>query len=404
MEGVSPQLGVAFQGGAGRDSYRWYGGTFLPPRDTGPVPPLKGRATPDGTGRFRDRAVRARRLPSEHFRTAPGGLVLSSIGLGTYIGAPDGPTDLAVEQAATICLTSGRVNVLDTAINYRYQRAERSLSRALGYLVGHGEIARDEVFVASKNGYFAPDSESKTPPQRWVEEELLRPGVLDPKDIVDGCHAMSPSYLTDQFERSRRNLGLATLDLLYLHNAPDAQIPVVGREEFLGRLEVAFRLYETFRSRGHLGSYGLATWGCLRTRRTDPGFLSLETAVRLARKVGGEEHGFRFVQFPFNLAMPEAATLRNQPVDGEPMDLFSAARKLGVGCFTSVPLSQGQLTRAGPKRNGLSVAQTALQFARSAPETIGPLVGQKRSDHLSENLELAAVPPWDAETFRSLLT
>jgi aryl-alcohol dehydrogenase-like predicted oxidoreductase len=368
------------------------------------VPTLKGRATPEGTNRFRGRAVTDRHLPPDHFRAAPGGLTLTSLGLGTYIGPPDGPTDLAVEQAATICLTSGRVNVLDTAINYRYQRAERSLGRALAHLIERGEVARDEVFLASKNGYFAPDAESKVPAERWIEEELVRPGILDPKDIVDGCHAMSSSYLTDQLGRSLKNLGVATLDLLYLHNAPDAQIPVVGRDVFLARLEEAFRLYEGFRSKGRIAAYGLATWDCLRLRRSDPGFLSLETAVRVARKVGGEEHGFRFVQFPFNLAMPEALSVRNQPVNGEPMDLFSAARHFGVGCFTSVPLFQGQLAHAGPKRNGLTVAQTALQFARSAPGTLGPLVGQKRTDHLSENLEVAARGPWDADTFRSLLS
>lgn len=344
-----------------------------------------------------------RHLPLEHFRRAPGGLWLSSMGLGTYIGPPDGPTDLAVEQAVTICLTSGRVNVLDTAINYRYQRAERSVGRALARLIEGGEIAREEVFVASKNGYFAPDAESRIAPEHWVEEELVKPGILDPKDIVDNCHAMSPSYLSDQFARSRRNLGLETLDLLYLHNGPDAQLATVGRDVFLSRLEEAFGVFERFRSEGHLASYGLATWDCLRTRRSEPGFLSLETAARLARKVGGSDHGFRFIQFPFNLAMPEAATTRNQPVGGDVLSLFDAARKLGLGCFTSVPLVQGQLARSGPKRNGLTSAQTALQFARSAPGTLGPLVGQKRSEHLSENLELAGRPPWAAESFDALL-
>jgi len=373
------------------------------PCSTGYVPLLKGRASVEGTTRFRDRSVRDRRLPLEHFRLAPGGLWLSSLGLGTYIGPPDGPTDLAVEQAVTVCLTSGRVNVLDTAINYRYQRAERSVGRALARLIEAGEIAREEVFVASKNGYFAPDAESRTPPEHWVEEELVRPGILDPKDIVDNCHAMSPSYLSDQFARSRRNLGLETLDLLYLHNGPDAQLPIVGRDVFLSRLEEAFLLFEQFRTEGHLGSYGLATWDCLRARRTEPGFLSLETAVHLARKVGGANHGFRFIQFPFNLAMPEAATTRNQSVGGEVLPLFDAARRLGLGCFTSVPLVQGQLARSGPKRHGLTSAQTALQFARSAPGTLGPLVGQKRSEHLSENLELAEQRPWEAEAFDALL-
>jgi len=213
---------------------------------------------------------------------------------------------------------------------------------------------------------------------------------------------MSPSYLAHQAARSLENLGLATVDLLYLHNAPDAQIPVVGREEFLGRLEAAFALYETLRDAGKVGAYGLATWDCLRVPPAPPAPFSPQNAVRLARKVGGEDHGFRFVQFPFSLAMPEAWTSPTQPVRGERLGAIAAASRLGIGCFTSVPLAQGRLARGGVKRAGLSAAQTALQFARSAPGTIGPLVGQKRAEHLSENLEVAARRPWDAATFTSL--
>jgi aryl-alcohol dehydrogenase-like predicted oxidoreductase len=362
-----------------------------------------GRASAAGTTRFRDRAVRERALPFEHFREGPGGLSLSSLGLGTYIGNADGPTDLAVEQAVTVSLTSGRVNVLDTAINYRYQRAERSVGRALAQVVARGAVARDEVFVATKNGYLAPDASEGPPSKHWLEEDLLRPGILDPDDLVDGSHAMSRTFLQDQFERSRRNLGVETVDLLYLHNAADAQLPIVGRERFLERLEEAFELYEGFRREGRLAAYGLATWDCLRVPPADPGHFPLETAVRLARKVGGGEHGFRFVQFPFSLAMPEAWTVPTQPVAGERAAVFVAAARLGLACFTSVPLAQGRLARGGPRRAGLSAAQTALQFARSAPGTIGPLVGQKDPHHLSENLDVAARRPWDLATFSDCL-
>jgi aryl-alcohol dehydrogenase-like predicted oxidoreductase len=365
---------------------------------------LEGRATPQGTGGFRDRSVRDRHLPTSHFREAPGGVVLSTLGLGTYIGAPDAPTDLAVEQAVSICLTSGRVNVVDTAINYRHQRAERSIGRALGRVVAAGDVERSEVFLASKNGYLAPDAESKLPPERWIEEELVAPGILDRRDVVDGSHAMSRTYLADQFERSRQNLGVETIDLLYLHNAADAQLPAVGSEIFFGRLGEAFRLYEGYRDSGRLGQYGLATWDCLRGPPGNATYLSLEEVVRLARKIGGEDHGLRYVQFPFNLAMPEAARARNQIVDGERLTLFEAAQRLRIGCFTSVPLVQGQLARAGPKRNGLTPAQTAIQFARSAPGTIAPLIGQKRAEHLSENLEIASRPPWSEAEFAKMFS
>ncbi len=363
-----------------------------------------GLATTTGTERFRARAVERRHLPESHFRAAPGGLAVSSLGLGTYIGPPDAPTDLAVEHSVAVCVTSGRVNVVDTAINYRHQRAERSVGRALARLFEKGEVGREEVFVATKSGYLAPDAESKLGPDEWVRQELVRPGVLRPSEVVDDCHAMTPRYLADQFDRSRRNLGLEAVDLLYLHNGPDAQLPVVGREEFERRLESAFGFYEEMRRKGVLGAYGIATWDCLRIPRAEAGYFSLASAVRIAEKVGGPSHGFRFIQFPFNLAMPEAAAVHNQFVAEERLTLFEAAQRLGVACFTSVPLLQGQLARAGPKRHGLTAAQTALQFARSAPGTLGPLIGQKSSEHLAENLEVAALPPWDPAGFRDVLT
>jgi aryl-alcohol dehydrogenase-like predicted oxidoreductase len=368
-----------------------------------PVALVAGSATPAGTARFGARGVQDRRLPPGHFRTAPGGLTLSSLGLGTYIGPPDGPTDLAVEQAVTISLTSGRMNVLDTAINYRYQRAERSIGRSLARLFERREVDRAEVFVATKAGYFAPDAEARMAPDEWIRRELMDRKVVKSAEVVDGCHAMTPKFLADQFERSRRNLGLEQVDLFYLHNGPDTQLPAVGREEFERRLEAAFGFFEELRRKQRLGAYGLATWDCLRCARTDAGYFSLATAARIAEKVGGREHGFRFVQFPFNLAMPEAAVLRNQTVGDDRLPLFDAATRLGIACFTSVPLFQGQLARAGPKRPGLTPAQTALQFARSAPGTLAPLIGQKSSDHLAENLEVASLAPWDAGGFRELL-
>jgi aryl-alcohol dehydrogenase-like predicted oxidoreductase len=371
---------------------------------SGAVDAIPGRASAEGTRRYADRAVRERTLPREHFRPAPGGLTLSSLGFGTYLGGPDGPTDLAVEHAMTVCLASGRVNVVDTAINYRYQRAERSVGRSLRRSIERGTVAREEVFVASKVGYLAPDSESAVPLQDWVGTELVDTGILDPADVVDGSHAMSPSYLTDQFRRSRSNLGLETIDLLYLHNAPDAQLSTVGREEFLRRLEGAFRLCEELRTAGQLVHYGLATWDSLRVPPGADGHFELSDAVGVAESVAGKDHGFRFIQFPFNRSMPEAVTWPTQVLGGRTVPLFDAARHYGIGCFTSVPLLQGRLTRGKPDADGLTAAQSALQFARSAPGNIAPLVGQKKAEHLSENLEVASRRPWDGDEFRRQLS
>lgn len=44
------------------------------------------------------------------------------------------------------------LNVIDTAINYRGQKSERVIGAALRYLLEQG-YKRNELFVASKNGY-----------------------------------------------------------------------------------------------------------------------------------------------------------------------------------------------------------------------------------------------------------
>ncbi len=353
---------------------------------------IEGRATPEGTARFRDRAIKAHGLPAAHFRTAPFGVHLASLGIGTYLGGADAETDRMVTEAVSVALRSGRTNVVDTAINYRDQRAERSVGRALERSIAGSSIARDEVFVATKAGYLAPDGESGRPPERWIREELLATGALDAADLIDGSHAMSPTYLADQLERSRRNLGLATIDLLYLHNAADAQLAAIGPEAFGERLRSAFRRLEGERARGTLGAYGLATWEALRAAPGDPGLVQLADLLEAAEDAGGPSHGFRFVQLPFNRAMPEASERRNQRVGEERLTPFDAARRLGIACLSNVPLLQGRLARGAPV-GGRSPAQAALEFARSTPGILTVLVGVKRPDHLAEDLAVAGWPP-----------
>ena len=92
-----------------------------------------GNGTGNGTARFRSR-FRAL-ADSGHFRQPEGvlhlsNLWLSSVGIGTYLGEPDAATDERYAEAVLSALSAG-VNVLDSAINYRFQRSERSIGTAL---------------------------------------------------------------------------------------------------------------------------------------------------------------------------------------------------------------------------------------------------------------------------------
>ena len=92
---------------------------------------------------------------------------------------------------------------------------------------------------------------------------------------------------------------------MYLHNAAESQLKFLGLERFLERLRSAFEFYEEKRKENKIQYYGMATWNCFRVSpKKKKEHVNLETVVKLAEDVGGLNHGFRFVQIPFNIVMP----------------------------------------------------------------------------------------------------
>ena len=346
---------------------------------------LAGRATAEGTARY---AARFPRAGEAHFRRTAPGLTLSSIGIGTYLGRDDAATDAGYAAAVRRALGLG-IGVVDTAINYRNQRSERAVAVA----IRESGTARDEIVVCTKGGYLPFDGNRPADVRAYVEETFVRPGLLRPEEIVDGCHSLAPRYLEDQLERSRKNLGLQTIDVYYLHN-PETQLGHVSRGEFSARLRAAFEVLEGACAEGTIGCYGAATWNGFRLEGDDEEHLDLPELAGLAREVGGPDHHFRAVQLPFNLEMDEARGLKNQRGD---RTLLEAAGDEGVTVFASASVHQGQLARQLP--NGLretmpglrTDAQRALQFVRSQPGVACALVGMKSERHVAENAELVEV-------------
>jgi len=361
---------------------------------------LSGHITEEGSQDFARFALK-KGVAEGHMRSFRS-LTLTSLGMGTYLGDTNAETDKLVEDSVYRSVSSGAINVIDTAINYRLQKAERSVGRALKRLFKDGVVKRDGVFVSTKNGYLTSDADLPVDFWEYIHKELVKPGKLKPEDIAGEAHAMSPSFLRDQFERSLRNLGLDSIDLLYLHNAAESWLEEVGVRRFLEKIEPAFSYYEGERKKGRLLYYGLATWSSLRVPKGDPEHVNLDDVVEVARAVGGDEHGFRFIQLPLNIAMSEALLSKNQRIADEPMTVLEAAHRLGIGAFTSAPLGQGRLTHHSRLPTvGNSKALSLLQFARSSHSAVvAPLIGQKDPQHIEENLKLAKIAPLDDGEFR----
>jgi aryl-alcohol dehydrogenase-like predicted oxidoreductase len=366
------------------------------------------KATTEGTSNYKKRFAGA--IANGHFRQSQG-LWMSSIGLGSYLGAADERTDAAYRSAVKRAAELG-CNVFDTAANYRYQRSERSIGDALAEMFAQGKAARDEIIISTKGGYIPFDT---TPPRSrqemmsYLEETFIKPGVCEWNDFVQSSHCMAPGYLAHQLDQSLRNLRLQCIDIYYIHN-PESQLAEVSRDEFYKRLRAAFELLETAVADGRISIYGTATWNGYRASSNSPEALSLERVASAAREVAGDGHHFKVVQLPFNLAMTEAFTDANQTLNGRKVTLLEAATELGVTVVASASILQSRLSSGLPPIVGESIrglrtdAQRAIQFTRSTPGIDVTLVGMSSLAHVEEDLEVAKSPPAPMNEYLNLFS
>ena len=352
------------------------------------------RSTAAATARFAARFADGR--ATDFYRAGPFDLRLSSIGIGTYLGECDDADDVRYERAIRAAVTSG-INVIDTAINYRCQRSERSVGRTIAALQRDGVATREELVVCTKGGYIPLDGEvpaSKEEYQAMVAREYLDRGLMAVEDIVAGGHCLAPAFLADQIARSRANLGIATVDIYYLHN-PEQQRSVISAASFRERLTRAFEALEARAAAGDIAVYGCATWSGLRVARESRDHLSLEDLVNIAHAVAGRDHHFRAVQLPISLAMSEAVRLPNQRLRGHDLTVLQAASELGLSVFASATLMQSKLAQDLPPavREALphltTDAQRAIAFVRDMPGVTSTLVGMREATHVAENLGAA---------------
>ena len=131
---------------------------------------ISGFATPEGTKRFVEKSA----VNPSNFNKFQE-LHLSNVGMGTYLGDPDSKTDDLVTNAVKQSIASG-INVIDTAINYRSQKAERSVGKAIQQLIDAGDISRDQIFLSTKNGYVTNDADVDLGFWEYVKQEYSEKG------------------------------------------------------------------------------------------------------------------------------------------------------------------------------------------------------------------------------------
>jgi aryl-alcohol dehydrogenase-like predicted oxidoreductase len=197
---------------------------------------------------------------------------VSIVGLGTWqLGADWGTVDPAQAQAILAASVEAGVTFFDTADVYGDGKSEQAIGKFLADNPGHG------VTVATKMG-------------RRMEQRPENYSLANFRQWVD---------------RSRKNLGAETLDLVQLHCPPTA---VYSNNEVYDALD-------TLVAEGAIRNYGVSV------ERTDE---ALE-AIR--------HEGTASVQIILN-------AFRLKPLD----EVLPAAKAAGVGIIARVPLASGLLS------------------------------------------------------------
>ena len=332
-------------------------------------------------------------------------LAVSSIGAGTYLGDPTDAVDSRYHDALTTALESG-VNVVDTAINYRCQRSERVVGRA----IEDADVDRDSVFVSTKGGFVPFDGERPDDPGEYVRREFVETGLVERDDLARGSHCIAPEFLDAQLDRSLDNLGVDEIDLYYVHN-PETQLHARSREDVYDQLEAAFTRLEERAAAGDVSTYGVATWNAFRVPEGHDEYLSLPEVVSRARKAAKAAENaathFRGLQLPFNVAMADAFTVEAHEGPEGPQSALWFAHEAGLYVFTSASIAQGELADEIPdavaeRLAGETSVQRAINFARSAPGVTSSLVGMSRPEHVEENVEAGRYEPLGADAFDSV--
>ncbi|WP_347060438.1 aldo/keto reductase [Blastococcus sp. HT6-30] len=200
------------------------------------------------------------------------GADVSVIGLGTWqLGGDWGEVDEDTAGTVLDAALDAGVTLLDTADVYGDGRSEERIRKALA-------PRADRPFVATKAGRRADP---------FTAEQY------------------TPENLRAWVDRSRRNLGVDTLDLVQLHCPPTA----VYSDQ---------RVYDTldgFVADGSVAAYGV----------------SVETVAEGLTAL--EHEGVQTIQVILNI-------FRRKPLD----ELLPAAQRAGVGILARVPLASGLLT------------------------------------------------------------
>jgi aryl-alcohol dehydrogenase-like predicted oxidoreductase/ADP-heptose:LPS heptosyltransferase len=317
-------------------------------------------------------------------------LTLGSVGLGTSRMTFD--SDLAVRHVVRRMVELG-CNVIDVAGNHGHGEGCAVVGTALSEAFATRAFSRNQVFLCGKAG-FTEHLEGRAPMMTTLFGRAA------------SGHDMSPQYLTWEFERQCRWLGVSSLDAFLVQN-PEEALACRDRGCVLAEIAAAFTAFEELRCGGRLLFYGVSTAEALRVPPGNPLHLDLAELLAIAEQVGGPMHGFRVLELPVNVAHLEAfeTVAHTLPGSDEKVTALAWADRMGMIVLTSASINGAwRLDTLGEALNDMicldDPAAVQLQLVRSIPGVTTALVGISSLSHVAAIQRLTDVRRycWQATT------
>lgn len=364
---------------------------------------IAGHADSAGTAQYAQRIGSA--AGPGHFRQLKAGgqlgdLVVSSLGIGTFGGSESEEVDRDYIKTITRGFNLG-INFLDTASNYRSMHSELAVGRSIAKAINEGIIKRNEIVVCTKGGFLSFDYRESVEPRTYLEDKYVKAGLFQWEEFVGGVHCLSTPFVMNQLETSRRNLGLETIDIYFIHN-PEIELGIVARQTVLTRMRNLFAALEQAVKDGKISMYGVSTWNAFRVTSGSKNFISCEELVNFAKEAAGSDnHHFKAIMVPFNLGLQDVASNPVQNIRGRRLPLLHAAAHLNLNVVVSSPLFQGSLVKGIAQEardkfpelgDSRTPAQCALQFCRTTPGVMTAVTGMSKLAHLDENAGIIRCP------------
>lgn len=249
------------------------------------------------------------------------GTKISRFGFGLYKGENSNKGDTEMLKSIIYGLNKG-INIIDTAQRYRNGRSEKIIKKVLNKF---GK--REKLIISSKVGLI-PDYIKKN-------KILNKLKVQKSNCLLEHDFCIDPKFINWSVDNSLRLMNTRYIDFYLLHN-PELSLKIRGGYK---KIISALIELEIKRRQKKIINYGISTWNGFRRYSNNKNFLDIEKVVSDIEKQIGSDHGFKCIEAPVSIGMPDL--LNYKPSTN--FKFLDFLNKKQINFFSSASLYEGNL-------------------------------------------------------------